>query len=1074
MRTLGIDGGIASIGWAIIDQIDGADSSYILKCGTRMFNPPESQSSSGPFLKNAERRSHRLQRRIIRRRAQRMREIRKLFADHDLILNNDSNALAGNGIDPWKLRAEALERALEPKELALALGHIAKHRGFKSNRKGERIPNEPIEGGKAKTGEYKEKQGTLFGLAQTQQRLAAIRDDGTQYRTVGEMFARDPTYAKRKRNRDGDYTRSILRDDQEAEVRQIFVAQKRFGSGIATQSLLDAYCEIAFFQRPLKSSIELVGNCPFVETEKRASAYAPSFERFRFLSKLVALRIVSGRKMRALSEGEIWNCLADYGKYQGITWKQLRNVLGLAASERFNGVGSDKEKNDFVRSAGACKGTKVLENVLIASGAISELDWQKLIADGTKLDSAMAAIAFNEDIDVMRKALGETALDQSAVDALCKAALDGTFSFVKGTGHISCDAARRLNPHLEKGLRYHEACTAEGWDHAAQRAWKLDDIASPVAQKAAREIMKQVKVLEAAYGPFEHIHIEMAREIGKSIEERRKIESGLNKRTAARQKAESELIELIGVSYVREADILRYELWKEQNGECLYTGKGIPPGSILASDNSVQIDHILPFSRFADNSYLNKTLCFTDANQAKKNRTPFEWISADKPGDWDRFSKAVELCKSMKGIKKRNYLMMNAAEREGQFLERNLNDTRYALKVVLGLLKARYPDETIGTNRDGTEKKHRRVFARPGGITAALRRVWGLESLKKDVDGNRLTDDRHHALDAIVTACCSEGLLQSATRVAQEQERRGEQFELRDLPTPWGDAASFRRDVTKAVDNVFVSRPESGRIRGKGHDATIKAIREIDGNQRLVSRKSVKELTLKDLDRIPVPKPYGKISDPAKLRDAMVASLREWIEAGKPKDNPPRSPKRDVIKKVTLEPERKKDGSLGGTGVVIPLNGGSVDRADMVRVDVFSKPNARGKIEYYLVPIYRTDVYSRDAVVAAAPPNQAVRAYKHENEWPVIGDEYQFLFSLHSFSLIEVTRPNGEVIQGYFRGLDRSTGAISLSKHKDSLSLVRGIGAKTLLSFKKFNVDRLGCVHEVKLETRTWRGRACT
>ena len=206
----------------------------------------------------------------------------------------------------------------------------------------------------------------------------------------------------------------------------------------------------------------------------------------------------------------------------------------------------------------------------------------------------------------------------------------------------------------------------------------------------------------------------------------------------------------------------------------------------------------------------------------------------------------------------------------------------------------------------------------------------------------------------------------------------------------------------------------------------------------------------------------------------MVEALRTWIEAGKPKDNPPRSPKGDVIKKVTLEPERKKNGSLGGTGVVIPLNGGSVDRADMVRVDVFSKPNAHGKEEYYLVPIYRSDAYSSDPDLAAAPPNRAVQANKPEYEWPVMGEDHQFHFSLMSFSLVEIIRPSGEIIRGYFRGLDRSTGAITLSEHNDSLSLVRGIGARTLLSFKKFNVDRLGCVHEVKRETRTWRGKVYT
>ena len=1086
MRIIGLDGGIASIGWAIIDLNPEDRSGTILTCGTRMFNSPEGQDRSGPFLKNADRRGHRGQRKVICRRRQRMAKIRALFKDNGLLENDRRDALAGHGADPWTLRAQALERILQPRELALALGHIAKHRGFKSNRKGEKIPNALPESKKGRGKSQKdEKQGTLDGVALTRQRLGEITEAHPVYKTVGDMFARDPRYAERKRNRKDDYTHSIGRDEQEREVAAIFAAQQRLGSRFATEELQQTFAAIAFHQRPLQSGLELVGDCPFMESEKRASAFAPSFERFRFLSKLVTLRIVRGGELHSPGPDERRAAIAHFAKTKTYTWRTLRGVLNLSDDATFYRVDPGKEDKDFVRSGGAAAGTKTLTDILLP--AIGDIKTKTLLSGGEKLDRAMAVIAFNEDMDKIHQRLEEIGLPDGAVEALCGAALDNAFNFVKGTGHISAAAARRLNPHLQQGLRYDQACAAEGWDHAAQREWKLSDIRSPVAQKAAREMLKQIKVLEDEYGPFDRVHIEMARDVGKSIEERDSIERGIKRRTADRERAKEKLEELLNLSRVTGEDILRYELWKEQNGRCLYSGRVIPPEAVLASDNSVQVDHILPFSRFADNSFLNKTLCFTTANQNKRNRTPFEWKNQDHPEDWDRFRAEVDSL-GIKGLKKRNYLLMDAAEREEAFRARNLNDTRFALRVVLGVLRRTYPDIEDGVRQDGRPLMRRRVFARPGAITAALRRAWGAESLKKDKNGNRKPDDRHHALDAIVTACCSEGLLQRATRHAQQQERRGEKFELRRLLPPWGEAEQFRREVEQAVLNVFVSRPESGRLRGKGHEATIKQIREVDGEEKLFERKAVGDLKLADLDRIPVPQPYGKIADPKKLRDQMVENLRRWIEVkedlqarikaikGKSDEKTalqqelaalkPYSAKGDVIRKVRLETNGKK---------AVDVRGGSADRAGMVRVDVFTKPNRKGVEQYYLVPVYRNDVYNNNGTLKDDPPNRAVQGGKREENWPIMDREFSFRFSLYSFSLIEVKKPNKDVILGYFRGLDRSTGAITVSAPENSLQLTRSIGAKTLLSFKKFHIDRLGTnpPHEIRQETRTWRGKAC-
>ena len=77
MLILGIDGGIASVGWAVLEL--GPESGAILGAGVRTFDAPETDKERKPT--NALRRQHRGQRRVIRRRRQRMTQIRRLFLD---------------------------------------------------------------------------------------------------------------------------------------------------------------------------------------------------------------------------------------------------------------------------------------------------------------------------------------------------------------------------------------------------------------------------------------------------------------------------------------------------------------------------------------------------------------------------------------------------------------------------------------------------------------------------------------------------------------------------------------------------------------------------------------------------------------------------------------------------------------------------------------------------------------------------------------------------------------------------------------------------------------------------------
>ncbi len=197
MRIFGIDGGIATIGWAVMSQTD--EAMEIVAAGTRTFDAPETDKTRTPT--NAVRRMHRGQRRVIRRRRQRMSELRVLLHGLGILPSAQRDVLAPKKgeahRDPWALRAEGLERALTGAEFAAVLGHIARHRGFRSNAKREAGANANDETSKMKK-----------GIAVTTERRAA-------YRSVGEMFASHPEYRERKHNRGLNFDRSILRGDQE-------------------------------------------------------------------------------------------------------------------------------------------------------------------------------------------------------------------------------------------------------------------------------------------------------------------------------------------------------------------------------------------------------------------------------------------------------------------------------------------------------------------------------------------------------------------------------------------------------------------------------------------------------------------------------------------------------------------------------------------------------------------------------------------------------------------------------------------------------------------------------------------
>lgn len=1151
--SLGLDLGVGSCGQALVYdteegkgkevcQIKGLPTfpNQILYLGVRAFDVPETREKTGIKLKNPERREKRRLRITTRRRAWRMWEVRRLFKAHGLLPDDyptdeeiwkrttargelpeldkwrdwhsrmTSGSPGAGKPGPLELRVKALDEKLEPLDWAAALLHLTKHRGFRSNRKSESVD---AEGGKV-----------LQALGENQRRMS---EGG--FRTVGEMLLRHPDFAERKRNREGSYTATALRADQEREVRLLFQRQREFGSLHASPDLEEAFLLLFNAQYPLQNPLNLLGDCPFEKGEKRGPRHAPSFELSRALQKLNTLSLIpsTGGKIRladfvhAADGGydEFIQSFASRGTASNpgrITWADLRKIFAIPAEFAFADLptagrkvkkdGSetivstaDLEKEDFVtrnNSNAAAKGSYLIRNAIGA-----EL-WDELAAgQPEQLDRAAYALTFFEQIEndyETEKNWG--VLNQMRADRLDPRLIEAieanlrsekpTLAKFAGTTSMSTRASRKLIPHLASGVLYSDACTTEYGDHR-QTDFSFDAITNPVVRSVVQECLKQVVHLidEAGRLPG-RICVEIGRDLGKSVNERNEMKRGLDDRTDSRNLNRQLLADDLH-RIPDDDELLRYELWREQGNVCPYCGEHLgKPVDIVTHE--FEIDHILPRSRSHDNSYENKVLVHKRCNQNKKNATPFEFSEIGNgdpasPG-WQRFTATLSTLKGIRKQKRRNLLNTTFAEDEAKFASRHLNDTRYISRLVTHYLHALY--EMAGERPITEKNSSKRVFVQPGALTALIRKSWGLENLKKDLHGNRL-GDKHHAVDALVCALVSEGQRQFVTLREQKRgdaaraasvfakftrsyelmEQKNDQCRTpRDVPPPW---EGFRHDVAAAVDLFTVSRREIRKGRGGLHDDTLYRLEKEGGEEICYSRKPIVDTSSgRGKAAFQSPDDLEKIKDIHLDRNAWLkTALINWINAGAPvePDLLPRDPQGTVIRKVTVR-QGKKSGRKYPQGYVA---GG-----DQVRLDVFSKTTKGQKREYHLVPVYSYHL------IQSEPPSRAIVANVSEDRWNQIDESFEFEFSLWPNSRFVVRKNNGEEVTGAYCGVHRGNGRIEYSNPDDKTEnpspakggrKTPGVAVKTgVILFQKLAVDRLGRVNVVDSEKRTWRGKTVT
>lgn len=763
--------------------------------------------------------------------------------------------------DTWDIRKEGLDRKLSSLEWARCLYHIANHRGFQSNRKeGRKVSDGAINTAISEFKERNESTGSRtvaeFVVNQDIQKSVNLEIEGT----VAQQTST-------KRNKRGQYNIFPIRDMMREEVDLLFESQKKWGNEKSGENFLKRYKNLAFEQLPLQSSAGLIGYCSLEGKEsgqKRASKYTLTFEYFRFLEQL------GKREYYDANTGEV---LKKWSKddlkeiCQGIFFSKIptKEVKAKTIEGEFKKLGFrfkvdrdiiDTEK-ETERPIAKLDSWVAYLKVFSKEGLnIKDFileDWKSCLGKEDKeaiVDTISSILAVNEDSKQIKEEILslDTELKSRHCPKSAKEIYDVLFEDVdsknfldfvaeiKHHANLSLKALRKIIPHMEKGLYYSEACEEEGYDYKSVEV-SLDDVTNPLVIRIVTQVKKLIKTIikeyQPQYGEFKKVHIEVAREAGTTESEKANTTKRNNQNENRKNKLIGKFQEDYGISLNRERDeMTKAQLWDDQGGHCVYCYRhGMSDWINPKELHRTEIEHVYPRSKTGnDNSYPNKVLSCVDCNREKGNRIPYDWFG-DNEEEWKLYSISVKKMSRLSKEKKRRLLSKKLDEVD--FISRQLNDKHYACRLLIGLLKS----EVIDNKKEGllteNQVQDEQFFqAISGGITSYLRRNWGLERLKKDVDGNRLEDDRNHAVDAMVVALCSVGMMQySIEQIKNEKEdprKKGVP-----LPRGWHSSEEYikkKEDFFEYIkskrDEVFVSRAPNRKARGQIHTETIYGKRE--------------------------------------------------------------------------------------------------------------------------------------------------------------------------------------------------------------------------------------------------------
>ncbi|MFN4144896.1 MAG: type II CRISPR RNA-guided endonuclease Cas9 [Runella sp.] len=942
-HTIALDAGTNSTGFVLLDE-----NYTLIEFGVDTFPMGNKEEKGVESSRNAERRGYRSARRNrFRYHLRRAKLLQKL---NTLGMKPDMKQVI-TAYQLYELRHKALEQPINLPDLGRIFLLFNKYRGFKSSRKEtSKDPDQEKEEGKIKS-----------EISWLKSRMQAL-----QCQTVGQYFFKMFEKSKELYER-GEWhnpeepydergiiegqgfslpkSRGIRREGRhlerallEAEFDLIWEKQRVFYPAVLTDEHFDDIKnKTIFYQRPLKSPKKFIGKCFYEKKKQCAPLSSLAFQEFRVLKQLLDIRLtdehdpdVFNKPLDDEQRGVLYEILQNQKK---LSFKEVKEKLKLPKSTKINTdeLGKDLLGNTTRAQIRAAVGDAVFDELLLSH----------------RLEKLWHLLYFHQDENWLRKTLHEKwSFDPQTIEQLVAINLES------GYANYSSKVLNCILPELKKGVHEREALKKAGY-HVEQNPasrplknrisdLKNNELRNPVVEKATMRVVRLVNQLIKKHNlDPEHltIRIESTRELKKPRQERQKIRTQ-NLETEKRRKEYADFLTKYGVfgtvhpdsivikkfelwlelgenkenlkefqkfiSGLKDYDlhIEKYRLWLEQGMKCPYTFRTIPLRDLMSPE--IEIEHIIPYSRSMDNSFVNKTLCYAEANKAKSNRTAYEFMHNKGKGELEAFKHHIKTVFKDSKEKQKRFLLENVPD---TFRPDQLTNTSYIARQIKAKLQEVSRDVQFTT----------------GAATAELRRHWRIGGLLEEViyeeqtsiemwrhfanrhdpdnqveiqkyldwleqfgKGKNRTDHRHHALDALVIGLCTPAIVQQIStfhRVREElklanSDHDGKVF-LNGLEYKLPKLPIHKATIRQALKQILVASQTNQRLlvtqknriktkKGK-HLQTVKSVRgalfletffgkiqkphpeAFDKNEVFVTRKALTPdnfKTEKDLDKI--------------------------------------------------------------------------------------------------------------------------------------------------------------------------------------------------------------------------------
>ncbi len=714
---LGLDLGVGSIGWSLIEVDEAGKPLRIIDMGVRCV--PLTTDQSDGFVKgngksvNQGRTECRTARKGYDRYQLRRADLNEAITELGMAYGAELVALPP--LTLWKLRADSATTGcrMALPEIGRVLMHINQKRGYKHAKSdlGDKKQTEYVASVNKR---YKEIQDA--GLTVGQAIYARLKESAVTgengkvqctYRAKGEVFPRAA---------------------YEAEFDAVMTAQQPFYPDILTDEVIERLRNIIFYQRPLKSCKHLVSICDFEKRKYVNAQGAVVYDgpkvtpRTSPLAQLCSIwesvNNIVLKSRRNTSTGSLFDTAAE-GRYElsidekrdivafmntheKLTLTDLLKILGLSKKHGFSAgesVGKGLKGNTTY-----CRLKKALGNY---RGAEDLLRFEVHDVDTGKVDEETGEIIVETSNDLMEQPmykLWHTVYSINDKEEL-RAALSKRFGidddevverlyaidFTKdGFANKSARFMRRLLPYLERGLMYSEACKYINVNHSNSltseenlkrelksrlEALKKNELRQPVVEKILNQMINLVNAVFDKYGTVDEVRVELARELKRSKDERNDMWIKNSKREREnKQYAELILEHNIAPSKSR---IKKYRMWWKESGKlCMYCGQPVNFKE-FGEGNGAEIEHILPKSLFFDNSFSNVVCACRKCNQDKGNMTAYDYVKKMLPDKLESYVEKVEELYNKHDISKTKHdrLLMSQSDIPTDFLNRDLRET---------------------------------------------------------------------------------------------------------------------------------------------------------------------------------------------------------------------------------------------------------------------------------------------------------------------------------------------------------------------------------------------------------------